>query len=351
MAGISQAVVWGLGMEQPDVLARSLLDGEKPVDSGALEKIDVALRRGSTEPVLHAAALWLAFSTGAHLRLGRSNVRGWVPGLHELIDRGHLDAAAYAVPRLTAAWPQVPYLDYMAFVFRHLPRAVDNGREPFVDDPSSDVQIVRTPGADAVVIAFCGARHHLGISLNLSDRWFAQLASHVIYLRDWQKVGFTGGVATLGRDLETTVAALTELVSDLGARRVLCLGNSAGGSGALRYASALGAKRVLALAPMTGGRKYARLVAPHVPPDGATPWGDLKPLYRNGNGVRAHIMYGEKNAGDRQQCVRMAGLPGVTVEALATWESHHLIAGLIRAGRLERVLHWLMSGKKVANRT
>jgi hypothetical protein len=331
----------------PNLLARGLLDCAEPVDSATRDAIDDALCRRSTDPVLHAAALWLAFSAGDDLRLSRSHARGWIPGLHELIDSGHLDAAAYALPGLKAAYPQMPYLDYMAFVFRQLPPPVTSGREPFVDDRNSDVQVVRTPGADTVVIAFCGARHHLGISANLSDRWFAQLGTHLIYLRDRQKIGFTGGVAALGPDMATTIDGLTALVRDTGARRVVCLGNSAGGSGALRYARPLGAERVLALSPITGGRKYARMVGPQLQPGAEMPWGDLVPLYRDGSGVRARIMYGERNAGDRQQADRMAGLPGVTVEALADWESHHLLGGLIRAGRLAEVLGWLVSDDDV----
>ena len=81
------------------------------------------------------------------------------------------------------------------------------------------------------------------------DRWFAQLGSHVIYVRDRKKIGYTGGIAALGRTWQTTIEGLTRLVSDLGARRVVCIGNSAGASGALRYAGALGAERVLALSP------------------------------------------------------------------------------------------------------
>ena len=93
-------------------LARSLLDGAEPVDSAARQAIDARPSPRSTDPVLHAAALWLAFSAGAELRLGRSHARGWIPGVHELIDSGHLDAAAYALPRLKVTFPQMPYLEY-----------------------------------------------------------------------------------------------------------------------------------------------------------------------------------------------------------------------------------------------
>lgn len=325
-------------------LARSLLDCAEPIDPAARQTISDALRRESTDPVVHAAALWLAFDAGADLRLSRSHARSWIPGLQELIHSGQLDAAAYALPRLKATFPQMRYLENMDFVFRHLPPAAGNGREPFVDDRRSDVQTVMTPGADTAVIAFCGGSHQLGMPNNLLDRWFAQLGSHVIYLRDRQKVGYTGGIAALGPDMATTIEGLTRIVSDIGARHVVCLGHSVGATGALRYATGLGAERVLALSPITGGHEYAKKAAPHLPPDGLVWWRDLVPFYRDGGGVRTHIVYGEKHEGDREQCVRMAGLPGVTVEALSSWESHHVMGELIRTGRLEQLLGWLISG-------
>ncbi len=325
-----------------DTFARNILDCAEPNDPAVRQAIDDKLGCGSTDPVLHAAALWVAFSAGADLRLSRSYARGWIPGLHELIQSGHLDAAFYALPRLTAVFPHRPALEYMASIFQQMPAAASNGRDPFVDDRSSDAQIVITPGADTVVIAFCGARHQLGLSINLLDRWFAHMGSHLIYLRDRQKIGYTGGIAALGSDMATTINSLKKRVREMGARRVVCLGTSAGASGALRYARPLGAERVLALAPITGGPEYAKKVAPQFPPGGVMPWGDLVPLYRDNDAVRVRILYGEKNAGDRQQCIRMAGLPGVRVEALADWESHYLVGGLLRAGRLKQVLGWLM---------
>lgn len=324
-------------------LARRLLDGVEPIDAAAHQAIDDALRSKSNDPVLHAAALLVAYSAGTDLRLSRSHARGWAPGLHELVDSGHLDAAAAALPKLATAFPQLPYLDYMAFVFRQLPPAVTGSRRPFLDDRGKDVQTVMMPGVDTVIMAFCGATNQLGISTNVLDRWFARTGCHVVYLRDRRKIGYTGGIPVLGRDMAATVTGLNGIARDLDAHRIVCLGNSAGASGALRYARALGAARVLALAPITGGRKYAKLVAPHLPPGGVMPWGDLVPLYRGATGVRARIMYGADNAGDEQQSKRMAGLPGVTVEALPDWESHHLIGGLLRAGRLEDVLGWLVS--------
>lgn len=321
--------------------ARGLLDAATPADESAHEAIDDALRRRSTNAELHAAALLLAANGGGDLRLSRSHARGWIPGLHELIDSGHVEAAQAVVPALRAAFPQSPFLEFIQIVFRDLPPVVDNGREPFTDDRSRDVQVVTCPGADTLVMVFCGARHQLGVATNLVDRWFAALGCHVAYLRDRQKIGYTGGIEALGPDMPATLEALSKLIIDLDPRRVVSLGNSAGAAGALRYAAPLGVDRVLALAPITGGAEYTKKLAPHLPPGGVAWWGDLVPLLRREPGVRAHLMYGARNAGDRQQALRMAGLPGITVESLPDWESHHLISGLIRAGRLTEMLNWL----------
>lgn len=194
-------------------LARRLLDGEEPIDPSVVRTIDDALRGRSADPALHGAALLAAYGTDRDLRLSRSHARGWVPGLQELVHGGHLDAAAYALPRLKAAFPRMPYLDYMAFVFDRLPAAVDNGRENFVDQRTSDVQVVSKPGADTVIIAFCGASNQLGIAINLIDRWFARLDAHLIYLRDRKKIGYTAGIPALGRDVGSTIEGLRELVA------------------------------------------------------------------------------------------------------------------------------------------
>jgi hypothetical protein len=327
------------------VIARRVLDRSGSVDAAAGEALDVALQGRSHDPVVHAAALRLAFAAGDDdLRLARSHPRGWIPGFHELIDCGHLDAAAYVLPRLTAAFPKVPYLNYMSFVFEHLPKPEANLRDPIQDDRDSDAQTALLPGADTAVLAFCGATHQLGISINMMDLWFAQLNCHVVYLRDRRKIGYTEGIPALGHDMDATIAALQAILDDTDARRAVCLGNSAGATGALRYAPALRAQRVLALAPITGGRKYAAMVTRHLAPGSVMPWEDLVPICRAGGYIRARVMYGALNAGDRQQAVRLAELPGVTVEPVPDWESHHLIGGLLRAGLLEETLRWLVGG-------
>ena len=321
-------------------LARGVLTGTRSADVDTRLAVDSALRRNPIDRVVHAAALWLAYADRADLDVARSRARGWAFGVAELIDCGHLDAAAYAAPTLAAAYPRIGYLEKMAAILARLPPAAAGRRGPFVDDPESDVQVVPQPGADTVLIVFCGARHQLGLPLSIMDRYLSQLGCHLIYLRDRAKVGYIKGVPALGPDMPATIDRLVRMAGELGASRIVTMGNSAGGSGALRYARGLGATRVLALAPITGGTPFVRKIAPDQRP-GLQAWADLVPLFREASGVRALLMYAEHNEGDREQCLRMAGLPNVTTEALLGSDSHHLAGALLHAGRLEEVLTWL----------
>jgi hypothetical protein len=328
----------------------------KPANAGAARRVGggtcdlasrqavlAALENGSTDPSVHAAALRLACAADADPELDRSRGRYWILGLNELIEHGELEAATYAVPLLNTAFPDRRFLENMAVALDRLPPLVDNGREAFVDDPEADVQLVRMPDADAVVIDFCGAGHGPGLPIYIMDRWWAALGAHVIYLRDRSRVGYTKGIPELGDSVAETSTGLKKIIESLGVTRVTCVGASAGASGALRYAVSLGADRVLAMAPITGGPKLDQTVDPPLELDEMRGWGDLVPLYREPTGVRARIVYGEKNAGDTREALRMAGLPGVTLEALVGWEAHLLFVGLHQAGLLDQVLRWLVA--------
>jgi hypothetical protein len=338
-----ESAVAGAVTTNDETVARALLDGQLLPTDEVRQQLDSALRRRVPDRVVHAAALWLAHHDRADLRVRRSHARGWIPGLVELIDEGHLDAAASAAPLLHEAYPQIAIFEYLAMLLGQLPPPAGDERDAFVDDPARDVQVVTYEGADTVLFAFCGARHTLSLALNLIDRWLGQLGMHVVYLRDWRKIGYIGGVSSLGDDIPDTVHALRSLTKELHASRIVCMGNSAGASGALRYAPGLGAERVLAFAPITGGRRFVKKISPEERLDGLRPWGDLVRVYRRDTGVRARLLFGADNEGDRQQSLRMAGLPGVSVEAIPGWDSHHLMEGLLRSGHLARVLGWLAS--------
>src|SRR5262249_2860088 len=120
-----------------------------------------------------------------------------------------------------------------------------SARPPFADDPSREVQIASHPAAEAVVILFCGNRLGLGIPRRAMHQRFARLPATLVYLRDFSRRYYCGGLERLGPDRASMVAALRRMGE---ARRVLCWGNSSGAAAALHCALDLDAECAVAFA-------------------------------------------------------------------------------------------------------
>ena len=125
------------------------------------------------------------------------------------------------------------------------------GEGDFADDPASDVQIARRAGCDTVLLAFCGQGHEIGPPMPMMHRWLGGLGASVVYLRDFNGCKYLGGIKSLAADRPASLEALRRIVDQLGGRRILCYGNSAGGFGALDYGLALGADAILCMAGAT----------------------------------------------------------------------------------------------------
>jgi pimeloyl-ACP methyl ester carboxylesterase len=226
---------------------------------------------------------------------------------------------------------------------------------PFTDNPDKEVQIVRRDHSDTVILVFCDRRHHLAFSLTAVHRWLGLLPASVVYLRDFQVVSFLKGIPTLGENREATLVALRRIVSSLGAKRVLCIGNSSGAFAALHYALDLEAEAVIALGPPTVlsaqfnadlyWQVLAERIAEHVPEAASL---DLRALYAAAtHPPRACIAYTEKQWDDRIHAEHMRGLPSVSFEVVEKHDGHYVLLGLIRRKRLPSLLNWLISPASV----
>ena len=163
---------------------------------------------------------------------------------------GWLDIARYA----NSQWAKAPILQAWRTVLRHLPEAPADG---FADDRSKDLQVAPAPrGAQSVkvpiVFVFCGHGQRFSLPLNIIHRWLASLGAHIVYLKDFRKLFYLSGIASLGSDYATSIKGLRKLSADLGASSIHCLGNSAGVFGAMQMGLDLEAQSVLCLAGTTG---------------------------------------------------------------------------------------------------
>ena len=184
-----------------------------------------------------------AFKEGVSPDFGLVAPTTWIRAIDQLLLLGEVAPARHALHHLRE---QEPELDWPGSVLELVDLLPEHAGEPlpFKDDQDKDVQVVERPGASCVVFAFCGRRQRINMPLWLFHRWVSALDDvSVVYLRDFDENHFVGGIRSLGSRAET-VAALQGIASQLGARRIVCLGNSSGGYAAMRYGLDIGAERV-----------------------------------------------------------------------------------------------------------
>jgi hypothetical protein len=272
----------------------------------------------------------------------------WAGAVNALILEGELAAAEFGVRHLHAEHPDMAYASNLCKVFDRMPAA---GREQpaFADDLTKEVQIVRRDGADAVLFLFCGIAQRLGAPLPLLHPWFAELPAHLVYLRDFKRLLFLTGLASLDGDRPGTVATFRNVAASLGAKRIFCYGNSGGVFPALLYALDLGAEAVLAMAGPTnlepGFNAYLRYqnLARKIGEDAPDAAIDMRRVFEAAtNPPRTLIVYGNESWEDRLHAENMAGLPTVTLRPLDRVDSHNAVMDAIVRGEFDGVLRWLM---------
>lgn len=298
-----------------------------------------------TERDVVMAKILAAHRARAPIRFYGHSPAKWTTAISELLRRGRLDAAAYAVRRMREFKPNFGWAVELCNLFDAMP-PLDGRRLPFADDLTKEVQVVRRESADCVAIVFCDIRHHFGLPLPYVHRWLGALPASIVYLRDYRQVFFLAGVPSLGDTREATIAALRERVQALGGRRIFCFGDSVGTLPALHYGIDLNAEAVLALGgpvsldpslisnPSLAG--HVREVLKTFPDFAHL---DMQKCYADApNPPRVHIAYGSDNRDDRFHAERMRGLPNVVLETLADYSGHDVVAQLVLRGRFQALL-------------
>ncbi|WP_102958918.1 hypothetical protein [Mangrovicella endophytica] len=294
------------------------------------------------DPALAARYLEACWRRGETPLFLAANVKIWAVAIDAMVAANRLDAAAHASLLAAAEFPSVVFMRTMALAFSKLPPPVDRaGQDGFSDAKGVDVQIVRRQGSDTVIFAFTGNSDRLGLPLNLIHRWMVPLGVHVVYLRDVQRHFYTSGIASLAPTEAGTVAALRRLAEQLGAKRILTYGNSAGGYAALKYALGLQAERALVFGAPTALEMTGELH--HLPDLSAEQLPDLRALYAAAPArPRTHLVASGGVERDVQQAMHLQGPPGVSVELIPDYASHETILPLIENGRFPQILEWFV---------
>ena len=289
-----------------------------------------------------------AHAGGRPLNIASHTPAKWVTAAEYLFRAGQLEATEYASRHLLAAYPNLRWANLVCRFSDHLPPA--GNQLPFSDEETKDVQVVPRAGSDTVILLFCDVRHHLNMPLVAAHRWFGALPASLIYLRDFHHHLFAAGIASLGTDRLSTLSSLQSIVTSLGARRILCFGNSSGVFPALHYGLHLGARAVLGMAgPVTLSRAFhsqspALAVVSAVGkkyPDISDL--DMREAYGKAQSPPAvRLVFGGDAPDDRRHAEHMKTLPGVVLHQLDGYGGHDAMIESVSRGLLPSMLDWLM---------
>ncbi len=306
----------------------------------------VRLQRGA-----HAIAD--AFLEGRTPQFEADQADLWVNAADWLVESGELAAAREALQALKQAQPGLEWAANLCDLVERAPPP-EPGMPDFHDDLLKDVQVMPRAGSETALLLFCGARHRVGMHLPLIHRWLARLGASLIYLRDFHGLCYLKGVASLGDDLQSTIAALRRTLDGLGARQVIGFGCSGGGFGAMRYALELGGDVISMGSPanmepdfnqhMNHGA-YAKMLK------AAFPDQDLdmrRRIEAAACPARTLIVYGDRNWNERIHAEHMAGLQGATLYPVTRYQGHATAAELVRRGTFESLLKDFRDGRPIA---
>jgi hypothetical protein len=310
--------------------------------AAALEPCGIHSRRDYRERI-HTA-----FDSNGTLDISQGDPLRWMETIDEFLSSGRLETARFALMHLREQAPDMEWPKTLLQLVELMPDWPMDGPR-FIDDRHSDLQVIACPGARTVVMAFCGRRGQLNMPLWLLQRWMTRREISVVYLRDFQESMYLRGLRSCG-PLETTVERLKRVTEHVKAERIVCIGNSSGGYGALRYGLELGAARVFAfsgavnMAPAFNTFLNKADAALRLSKAFPTATLDLRELYlAAARRPEAELFYGAKNWDDRIQAEHMIGVPGAALRPIPGYAGHAALPELIRLGQFDALLDRMAS--------
>lgn len=197
-----------------------------------------------------------------------------------------------------------------------------------------------------LLIVFTGMAQSFGVSLALLLRILKRFDCHVVFLQDRLQQNYVNGVVGLGGTYPATLERLKATAEELGASNIFCLGQSAGGYGAIQFAIGLQARGVLAFAPATtlepllerGDIIYRETdrCAPRRPLDLTVQIKRAKQL------PHISIVFGAEAQSDAEQALRLQNraVEHIPVEGYA---KHTVFSKVIADDRLDGMIEQLMA--------
>ena len=215
-----------------------------------------------------------------------------------------------------------------------------------VNDPAQEMQVVTRADARATLVLLAGVQGGLGyLPMDHTDALMAGLPVNVVYLRDLDHRGFTGGMRGLGPGPEDMIAALRRITEPFGLP-VVTFGSSIGGVAAIRTALDLRAHAAISFAgPIHLGAMTEE--EEDQPGEGArsTIFGQfaaadlsLVERVRQQPGVGVYQCYGADFAPDVADAELLRGLPNAVLIPVPGCADHFAIEHMIADGSFVAII-------------
>lgn len=224
---------------------------------------------------------------------------------------------------------------------------------PGLDYPEELRPISFLPGerTDVLFLSFGGVRMGSGMP---PFEFTASLSSRGVpgyFIKDFRQSWYHEGLLGLSRDIAGTHLFLQELVARQGCKKLVTLGNSAGGYAAILFGALLNADRVAAFAPQAEVthdvvRQYANYDSP--PPAQFLDKKTSVPSLVNFLSSRPtlpeiRVYYGAECRPDVEDAGKLARFDRVKLVAVPDTAAHTIAAELKRRGQLSGILEDLVS--------
>ncbi|GGL78939.1 hypothetical protein GCM10011392_36780 [Wenxinia marina] len=232
--------------------------------------------------------------------------------------------------------------EVMEDVIRALPGPAAR-RRPLLQDRGAEVTMSGPSLTGVTLLGLTNLAHRMNFDHEIIDAVAAATGAATILLRDYTYRLFIGGVAELGPDRASTIAALREKLAELKTERLIVVGTSAGAYSAVSYGRELGAAETHGLGTptsigrfLTGGdtrvKALIRKLSRSFPPEDL----DLREVLPRigGPATPIHLWFAANRATDRDHARDLAGLPGVELHPLEGQSEHQLLPRVIADGRL-----------------
>lgn len=238
--------------------------------------------------------------------------------------------------RILGQWIVSASPNSSALVEAHFGTGDEGG--PAEVDWDADFICIEEPGSDLAIVVFTGLNHQVGVPLAELYERLRPLKAHFVALRDMKRLLFLGDLPYLGSSPGESAPLLRSRIETMGASRIVVLGNSAGGFGALLYGGLMKADAIVGYAAVAQidlpaeSRRFGvkRRIEAKASTWMAAPGCRLRAMEPP---IPILLNYGADMALDARQAESLASTPGVRLRPLPGYAQHSVLVELIKTDR------------------